>query len=342
VKLAWERLELRTELPFRISRSTRRRVTRVWVRIEHEGVEGWGEAAPVAYYGESAASVEAALEEMRPILAATGDPEALEALERRLEERVPGAASARAAVSAALHDLVGKRLGRPLWRLLGLDPAACPPSSFTLGLDDPARLEERARALRRFPALKLKLGAEGDPERVRAVRAAAPETALRVDANAAWTLERALEMLPVLGECGVELLEQPLPPEDRTGYRELSGRSSIPIFVDESCRVAADVPDLADRVDGVSLKLAKCGSVREALRAIHVARACGLGVMLGCMLESTLGIAPAAHLAPLVDHADLDGAELLAGGDDPFTGPRLERGRVVLEHAPGLGVGIRA
>lgn len=339
MKLRWEVMRLRPEHPFRISRSTEREVERTWVRVEHDGLEGWGEAAPSGYYGESADTVDRDLEALRPAVEGAADPEGLEALEAELLRRAPEGAAARAAVSAALHDLVGKRLGRPLWRLWGLDPGRTPVSSFTLGLDEPEVVAEKARAAARWPILKIKLGVEAGRERalLGAVRDEAPDATLRVDANAGWAdAATALERIRVLAEHDVEFVEQPLDPEDREGLRRLKGASPLPVVLDESCLVSADVPDLADLAHGVNVKLAKCGGPREALRAIHAARACGLGVMLGCMVESTLGVAPAMHLSPLVDWVDLDGPALLA--DDPFRGPTLEEGRIGLGGEAGLGV----
>lgn len=336
MELEWERLTVRSEQPFRISRSTRSSFERVWVRVSADGVEGWGEAAPTAYYGESADSVEAALAEIRPALADHGDPRRLEPLEGELLRRAPDAASARAGVVAAVLDLVGKALGEPLWRLWGLDPGEAPASSFTLGIDEPEVMAEKARRAAGYPVLKVKVGTDRDRENLEAIRSEAPDALLRVDANAAWTADEALEGMELLTDFGVEFVEQPLPPDDREGYRRLAREAPLPVIVDESCLVAADVPGLAGLADGVNLKLAKCGGPREALRAIHTARACGLEVMLGCMVQSSLGIAAAAHLSPLVDYADLDGAALLA--DDPFTGPGFREGRIVLGEEPGLGV----
>lgn len=338
MKLDWERLRVETAHPFRISRGTRTSVEVVWVRAEADGIEGWGEADPSTYYGETAATVEAALVALRPTLAAAPLPWRLEALEAELRAALGGNGAAHAAVSVALHDWVGKALDQPLWKLWGLDPAAAPASSLTIGIHDPERMAERAREARDlgFSILKVKVGTERDEDRLEAVRSAAPDAVLRADANAAWTARRALKEMEGLAYYGVELVEQPLPPEDREGYRWLRRRSPLPVVVDESCRVAADIPGLVGLADGINIKLAKCGGPREALRMIHVARACGLRVMMGCMLETTLGIAPAAHLAPLLDWADLDGAALLR--EDPFRGPRLESGRIVLEDRPGLGV----
>jgi L-alanine-DL-glutamate epimerase-like enolase superfamily enzyme len=336
MNLSWEKLSLRPEVPFRISRSVQERAERVWARVERDGIEGWGEADPSPYYGESAESVSEALERMRPVLASEPDPDHLESIEDRLLETVPGNGSAHAAVSAALHDLFGKRAGMPVWQLLGLDPEAAPASSFTIGIDEPAAMAERARAMSGWPILKIKLGTERDREMIEAIRTADDSRRLQVDANAAWTPEEAIENIQMLAELGVEMVEQPLPPGDPTAWKQVRDNSPIPIYADESCIHASDVPGLAGLVDGVNIKLAKCGGIREALRAVHTARACGLEVMFGCMLESTLGIAAAAHLAPLADRLDLDGAALLA--EDPFRGPSVRDSRLYLGTDPGLGV----
>lgn len=336
MKLDWEVLELHPSHPFRISRSVQTAARRVWVRIEHEGLEGWGEADPSDYYAESADTVVAALGRLAPFLEAAPDPEKLESLDREMALRAPADASARAAVSAALHDLVGKMLGVPLWRLWGLDPADATKSSFTIGIDEPEVVEEKARQAADWPILKVKVGTPQDREILEAVRAGAPSARLWADANAAWTVEEARLRIPVLAELGVEFVEQPLAPDDLEGYAALHGESPLPVIVDESCLVAQDIPALVNRVDGINIKLPKCGGEREALRMIHTARAFGLRVMMGCMLSSTLGVAPALHLTPLLDFADLDGAALVS--DDPFEGPHLELGNVVLGEEPGLGV----
>ncbi|MBY0488920.1 MAG: dipeptide epimerase [Gemmatimonadaceae bacterium] len=326
-----------TTHPFFIARGGQREYRVVWVKlVDHDGVEGWGEAAPSKFYGETAETVLVALERFAPLLA-DADAWSLEAIERALEQSLRFNAAARCAVSAALHDLMGKRVGLPLWKLWGLDAAAAPRSSFTIGIaPDEATLRARVREAAHLPILKIKLGSSWDRDIVRIVREEAPQATLRVDANAAWTPKQALGMLDALTAVGVDMLEQPLAPHDIPGLRFVRERSSVPIVADESCLVATDIPKLVGAVDGINIKLAKCGSLREALRMIAVARAHGLRVMCGCMIETSLGIAAAAQFAPLLDDADLDGAALLA--DDPFVGPGFAEGQVVLTGEPGLGV----
>lgn len=337
MKLEHGLIAYRSRHPFTISRGSSSAWRRVWVRlIARDGLEGWGEAPAAASCGETQETVLAALAAYAPILS-DADGWEIEELERRLERALPGNPAARAAISSALHDLAGKRLGVPVHRLLGLGAAVPAPSSFTIAI--PASLDDLARRVadaEAFPVLKVKLGGDRDEAIIRAVRAAAPAKVLRVDANAAWTPKQALAIMPLLAELGVELVEQPVAAHDLDGLRFVRERSPLPIVADESCRVAADVPRLAGAVDGVNIKLAKCGSLREAVRITACARAHGLRVMLGCMIESSLGITAAAHLAPLMDWLDLDGAALLA--DDPFAGATIDGGVVTLPAGPGLGV----
>ena len=329
-----EVLKLRTKHPFVIARGGQSDHRTVWVRLtDSEGKEGWGEAAPSKFYGETVESVIAALEVYRTMLPT--DAFHLEGAERCWEAKLRGNGSARAALSAALHDLVGKRLGVPLYQLWGLDPCLAPKSTFTIGLDAPDRIKAKVREAEQFPILKVKLGTDQDVEILRAIREATDKE-IRVDANCGWTVKRAIRMLPILDEFGVTVLEQPLPPHDHEGLAAISAQADIPVIADESCLTAVDIPPLIGKVDGINIKLAKCGGLREALRMVAVARAHGLMVMVGCMIESSLGITAAAHITPLVDIVDLDGAALLA--DDPFVGAHIDGGQVTLPTDPGLGV----
>lgn len=339
--LSAEILTVHTRNPFVIARGGTSEFQVVWVRLRdaqsaNDQLEGWGEAAPSRFYGETADTVIAALKRYAPVLAGA-DGWSIDAIERELEKTLRWNAAARCAISAALHDLAAKRLGVPLYRLWQLDARTTPTSSFTIGIaPDDDTLRERVREAAAYPILKIKLGTPRDADIVRIVREEAPSATLRVDANAAWTPKRALAMLDVLTAHGVDMLEQPLPPHDIDGLRFVRERSPIDVVADESCIVASDIPRLVGAVDGINIKLAKCGSLREAHRMIAVARAHGLRVMCGCMIESSLSIAAAAHFSPLLDDADLDGAALLA--DDPFAGPSIPAGRVTLTDAPGLGV----
>jgi L-Ala-D/L-Glu epimerase / N-acetyl-D-glutamate racemase len=334
VNLSADVITLKTKHPFVIARGGDDDTRVVWVRlVDVDGVEGWGEADPSRYYGETADTVLAVLRQLEPHL--PKDPFDLDAAEARFSAVVPKNGAARAALSVALHDLVGKRLGQPVWRLWGLDPTRAPRSSYTIGLDTPEKIRQKVLEASSYPILKIKLGTDRDEAILRIVRDATDKP-LRVDANAGWTRERALQMLPVLKSYGVEFLEQPLRPDDLEGIAAVRRAGVLPVVVDESCIVAADIPRLAGVVDGINIKLAKCGSLREALRMIATARAHGMLVMVGCMIESSLGITAAAHFAPLVDAADLDGAALTA--NDPFIGATIDGGLIRLPTGPGLGV----
>jgi L-Ala-D/L-Glu epimerase len=329
-----EFLELRTKHPFIIARGGQSDYRTVWVRLrDQDGCEGWGEAAPTRFYGETPESVMSALNHYAGGMPA--DPFDLEESERRWELLLRGNPAARSALSAALHDLVGKRLQLPVYRLWGLDPAKAPRSTFTIGLDTPERIRAKVLEATEYPILKIKLGTDRDVEILRTIRDATDKE-LRVDANCGWTVKRAIAMLPVLAEFGVTVLEQPLPADQLDGLAAITRRANIPVIADESCMTAVDIPPLVGKVDGINIKLAKCGSLREALRMIAVARAHGMMVMVGCMIESSVGITAAAHFTPLVDIVDLDGAALLA--NDPFVGAGIGGGQVALPTGPGLGL----
>ena len=321
--------------PFAIARETSERFPVVRVRVEHDGVEGVGEGAPLSRYDETIESGLAFLAEAEELVGE--HPFALEAIGARLAAH-EGQGAAKAALDGALHDLVGKLLGVPVWRLLGLDRVG-PPTSWTVWLGDPDDMARRAEAVvasGRFRRLKLKLGGRDrlDVERVRAVRRVT-DLPLQVDVNEYWSVDEALDALPHLAELGVAYCEQPLPAGDEGGAT-VKARSPIPIFVDEDVHTAADVPACARVAHGVNVKLAKSGGIREALRIVHTARALGLGCMLGCMVESGLAVSAGAQIASLFDHVDLDGNLLL--GSDPYPGVELVEGVQLPPDAPGLGV----
>jgi L-alanine-DL-glutamate epimerase-like enolase superfamily enzyme len=319
--------------PFTISRSTIEEIESVFVEAEHDGVIGYGEGSPDEHFGQSVASATAFLDEAEELIG--DDPFAFAAIERRLAE-VPGEMAAKAALDSALHDLCGKLAGQPVWRLLGLDRAG-PPTSWTIWLGDPDDMARRAeRVGDRFRRLKLKLGARDghDVERVRAVRSVT-DLPLQVDVNEYWELDEALENVRALADLGLQYVEQPLPAGHPDGPR-LKKESPIPIYVDEDVHTLADVRAAAERAHGVNIKLAKSGGIREAIRIANAARALDLGVMLGCMVESSLGIAAACQVASLCDHVDLDGNLLLA--EDPWEGVEFADGVQLPSLEPGLGV----
>lgn len=326
-------LDLHLRHTFRLSRGASDQRHNLLVELEAGGLVGLGEAAPIPRYAQDRESSAAAITAMVPRL---GDPRHFAGAARRVA--VPGQAAAEAAVDMALRDLAGKRLGAPIYELLGLDPEQVPPTSFTIAIDDPEVMPSRVREAPGFESLKIKLGGPDDRAMLTAVRRST-EQRLRVDANEGWTLDNALGHLEWLAELGVELVEQPLPAADLDGARELARVSPIPLVADESVGRAEDIPRLVGAFHVVNIKLMKCGGLGEALRMIEVARAHGLKVMLGCMIESSVAISAALQIAPLVDYVDLDGSLLLR--EDPFEGPRLVDGRLMPSNRPGLGVSRR-
>ena len=327
-------LELRLRHVFRIARGGSASRLNVILEAEHEGHVGLGEAAPIKRYGQNAETAAHAIETMASNLR---DPRAYAVA--AAHAAVPGEAAAEAALDMALHDLAGRRLGAPLYELLGLDPAAAPQTSFTIGLDTPEVVVRKVREASDYPILKVKMGSDDDREVLTAVRDTTNRP-IRVDANEGWTPAEALDRLEWLHSLGVELVEQPLPAAMIAETRELRRLSPLPFYADESVHRAADIPPLAGAFDGINIKLMKCGGLAEALRMIAVARAHGMKVMLGCMIESSIAITAAAHISPLVDIADLDGNLLLE--HDPYVGARVVGGKLVLPDAPGLGVTVRS
>ncbi len=318
-----------------ISRNSSDYKDNVFVRVAREGIVGWGEAAPNVRYGESTERTQAALQKARDSFV-SGDWRVYSGMPPRWQSAVGDQRCAGAALDMALLDWVGRRLNVPLYRLFGLDPGNAPVTSFSIGIDTPEAVERKVREAEGFPVLKIKVGRDNDAEILKAVRRAT-DRPLRVDANEAWRdKETALRKIEWLAGQGVELIEQPLPAAlvDETAW--LRERAGIPIFADEAVGMARDIPRLAGAYDGINIKLMKAGGLQETLRMIHVARTLGLKIMLGCMIESSLGIAAAAHLSPAVDYADLDGHLLI--NDDPFAGLRVEQGRLLLNDRPGLGI----
>ena len=326
--------ELQLRHTFRLARGATDRRWNLLLELEHEGLVGLGEAAPIARYGQDWRSAAAAAQRMVENLAQTLEsPRAFDGAAARVA--VTGQPAAEAAVDMALRDLAGKRLGAPLYELLGVDPGGVPPTSFTIGMDSPEAIQAKVREAAEFRVLKVKMGSDDDRLMLEAVRGATDQI-LRVDANEGWTLEDALPRLEWLAALGVELVEQPLPAGRLEETARLREKSPLPLFADEDVGRARDVPRLAEAYDGINVKLMKCGGIGEALQMIAVARAHGLQVMLGCMVESSLAVTAAAHLAPLVDFVDLDGNLLVR--NDPYAGVTVRDGRLVLPPGPGLGV----
>ena len=330
MRLAWEPVTLNLRSTFRIAHGASDQRHNVIISLE----EGLGEAAAVPYYGDTQASLMAYMAGVGDALG--NDPFLIDEV---LERRPPGSQAARAAIDMALHDLWGKRLGQPLYRLLGVNPQRLPQTSFTIAMDEPDAMAKRVRESD-YPIIKVKLGSPNDEAILAAIRSVS-SARLRVDANAGWSREQAAALIPRLAQYDLELIEQPLAVGDLEGLRWLRQKLRtqgvrVPIFVDENVRLSCDVAAHMGAVDGVVIKLMKTGGIREALRAIHTARALDMQIMLSCMVETSLGVTAAAHLAPLCDYVDLDGPLLIS--DDPFEGLTYQGASINLPDLPGLGV----
>jgi L-alanine-DL-glutamate epimerase-like enolase superfamily enzyme len=337
-----------------ISRGTTAQTTNIWVRIEHDGIEGWGEASPFSVGGQpqTTEAIASSLQAIAPLLRALSPLEHQRIDRLMTETRLPSAACA--ALDLALHDWVGKRANLPLWQLWGLDRERIVPTSVTIGISSPQDAKQRvlnwlgkgtiAAPLQEIQALKVKLGnpdgIAADKAMLLAVKEAAPHISqISVDANGGWSVDTALKMSFWLADQGVTYIEQPLPKGQEADLAKLYYQSPLPIFVDESCFTSRDIPMLIDRVHGINIKLLKSGGLTEALRMIHTAKAFELKVMFGCYSDSSLLNTALAHLSPLADHLDLDSHLNLL--DDPFVGAGFENGRVVPNNQPGLGVRFR-
>jgi len=329
MQLTYHTIDLELKHPFRISRSVTELKKNVIVQID----EGIGEAAPSQYYGENAETVIECLEKVKGQLG--DDPFQIESILSSLDKKIAGNFSAKAAIDMALHDLVAKRLNLSVYQFLGLDGKIPLVTSYTIGIDTPEKMKEKTRQAKDFLVYKVKVGVANDVEMVKTVREVT-DAKIRVDANAGWSAEEALEKINQLKEYQIEFVEQPVDPKDKAGLKKIKEKAELPIIIDEQLMTSNDIPDFVGLCDGINIKLAKCGGIREALRMIHVARAHGLKVMLGCMIESSVGIAAAAHLGSLVDFLDLDGNLLVS--NDPYEGLRLENGKLYLSDLPGLGV----
>ena len=313
---------------FTIARETWDAATAVFAVLRYGDAEGYGECSPDSHWGETP---EGTVRQLQSVdLSQLHGPFDLEGPTRLLP---PG--SARCVLDVALHDLAAKLAGLPLRSLLGVGEAPLPPTSVTVPISDLETMVARAKSFADHPIVKTKVGFDGDVEAIQAIREVFPGR-IRVDANEGWTAEQAIDRLTALESFDVELCEQPIPMRNHDALRRVTKASPIPVYADEDAGTAADVASLAGAVHGVNLKLRKAGGIRETWRAIATARAHGMGVMLGCDLDSGIAMGAASALAPLCDFIDLDGPLLLA--EDPHPSVRYDRGELILPDGPGLGV----
>src|SRR5690349_17527032 len=337
MKLEIEPIHVETANPFRIARGTKVHREMFVVSLTADGVTGIGESSPQEFYGENAMTVRSAVNSIGRLL--DGEPEAVRARlndpTSDLHRALRTSASVRAALDMALWDIRGQQEAQPVWKLIGADAAKAPATSFTIGIDLPDVIDKKVDAALPYSILKVKVGVPGDMEILDRVMARSGKI-VRVDANEGWDLETAIEKTLELYRRKVELCEQPLPHASEEDLRQLKRVCPIPVILDESIVGPAEVEARHDQGHGINIKLMKCGGITPALQMIEVARKHDLQIMIGCMLETSLGVTAAAHLSPLCDYADLDGNLLLR--DDPFTGVRVEAGKLVLPQTPGLGV----
>ncbi|HLA68220.1 MAG TPA: dipeptide epimerase [Bacteroidota bacterium] len=333
MKLTTRPFNLKLKHTFTISRSSRDIQPIVLVELEHEGIVGYGEAAPSRRYGEDEETAQQFLSQLD--LSRFEDPFRLDSILAYVDSVKEGNTAAKAAVDIALHDWIGKKIGLPLYRYWGLDKHKTLVTSFTIGIDTPDVIEQKVSEAEEFPILKIKLGGSNDADIMKAIRKVTKKT-LRVDANEGWkTKELALERIKWLEQEGVEFVEQPMPAQDLAAGAWLKERVGIPLIADENSIRLSDVPGLEDSFHGINIKLMKCTGLREAMKMVHTARACGLKIMVGCMVESSVAISAAAQLSSLIDYADLDGALLTT--NDPFRGVEITNGRLILSDLPGIG-----
>jgi L-alanine-DL-glutamate epimerase-like enolase superfamily enzyme len=339
IKLDFETLTLKTQHPFGISYGSSSETKNVLVKLTWQDIEGLGEAAPAKYHNESQATVMAVLNTWKNENVLGDDPFAVDEIMQKLNKSIAGNTSAKAAIEMALHDIVGKQCNLPLYKLFGLTNLKPPMTDFTIGIDNLDVIEKKTEeALASgYKIFKVKQGTNYDKDIIKRIRSIAPNTPLRVDANGAWTPKQAVSMSHFLYEQNVQFIEQPLPKNAQIeDFRFVKDHSAIPIFADESICTASDVARLHTAIDGIVIKLCKTGGIKEALRLVHTARAHGLSVMFGCMIESSIGITAAAHISHLADYLDLDGALLLA--NDPYCGAKYSDGYLMPTDLPGLGV----
>lgn len=333
MKLTYEIRDLIPKRVFRTARTTSASSESVFVEISDGELSGIGEAAPSRFYGETAETVVAMLEKMRPVV--EGSRHESELMAELVSRWGPDNPAARASLDMAGHDMMARRYGVPLYRHFGLDPFTAPTTTMSIGLDAADVMVEKALEASDFPMLKVKLDRDTDLDVVSRIKAATGAR-VTVDANCAWDVAGAIERSRELERIGVEFIEQPVAADDVEGLAAVRAAVGVPIFADESCPTERDMERVGLAVDGVVIKLMKCGGLVEALRMARRAKAMGLMTMLGCMIESSLAITAAAHISPLVDYADLDSGLLLR--NDPYTGVRIEAGRMFLPDSPGLGV----
>ena len=335
MKLSWFPYELKLRHTFTVASYSRTTTPDVQVKIDYEGFTGYGEASMPPYLGQSVESVTKFLEKVD--LERFSDPFCLDDILTYVDSLSEGDTAAKAAVDIALHDLVGKLLGAPWYRIWGYDPAKAPDTTFTIGIDTPEVVREKTRECAgQFNILKVKVGLDNDREMITTIREIT-DLPIAVDANQGWKdRNQALEMIHWLKEHGIVMVEQPMPKERLDDLAWVTEHSPLPVFADESIQRLRDIQSLKGVFSGINIKLMKCTGMREGHRMLEFARGLGMKVMVGCMTETSCAVSAAAQLSPAVDFADLDGNLLIA--NDRFDGVKVVGGKLTLPDRPGIGV----
>ena len=335
MKLSFEPYELKLKHVFTVSSFSRSTTPDVQVRIDYDGYTGYGEASMPPYLGQSVDSVCSFLKKVN--LEQFPDPFCIDDILTYIDSLSPGDSAAKAAVDIALHDLVGKIIGAPWHRMLGLNPEKTPNTTYTIGIDTDEMVKLKTREVAGlFKILKVKLGTPRDREMIRAIREVS-DLPIAVDVNQGWkNKKKALDEIFWLKEQGIVMVEQPMPKEMPDANAWLTERSPLPTFADEAIQRLKDIPAIKGAYTGINIKLMKCTGMREAWKMMNYARAEGMKVMIGCMTETSCAIAAAAQLSPAVDFADLDGNLLIA--NDIFRGPTVVDGKITLNQLPGIGI----
>ncbi|MCQ2174208.1 MAG: dipeptide epimerase [Bacteroidales bacterium] len=335
MRLSWEPYELKLAHTFTVASYSRTTTPDVQVKIEYDGFTGYGEASMPPYLGHTVESVCAFLEKVD--LGKFSDPFCIDDILEYVDSLSDGDAPAKAAVDIALHDLVGKLMGQPWFRIWGLDAAKAPDTTFTIGIDTPEVVRQKTLECKgKFNVLKVKVGLENDTEMIETIRSVT-DTPLVVDANQGWKdKQKALDEIFWLNEMGVKMVEQPMPKERLDDNAWITERSPIPVFADESIQRLKDIDSIKGAFDGINIKLMKCTGMHEAWKMYNYAHTLGMKVMLGCMTETSCATTAAAMLSPVCDYADLDGNLLIA--NDLFEGMVVKEGKLILPDRPGLGL----
>ncbi|KAA3610408.1 MAG: dipeptide epimerase [Calditrichaeota bacterium] len=307
----------------------------VFVQISKDGKTGIGEAAPNVRYDEDAERTTERLNDCLEIIEKNNLLN-FQDLKKEIDRQITDQSCAKAAIDMAILDWAGKKLNAPLFKMFGLNPEKAPLTSYSIGIDSIENMQQRVREKADMPIYKIKLGKDNDREIIEGIREVTDHV-IRVDANEGWRdKEYALEQIKWLADKGVEFVEQPMPAEMLVETAWLKERSPLPLIADEAVKKTTDIIKLAESYHGINIKLMKSGGILEALSMIHLARAMEMEIMLGCMVESSVAISAAAQIAPFVDYVDLDGNLLLA--DDPYSGVKVEQGKLIYNDLPGLGI----